>query len=432
MADSSIEWTDKVWNVTRGCSRVSPGCGGAAGHGGCYAERQAFRFGGPGMPYEGLVRLGNQGPRWTGHVRLVAEKLNEPSRWKKPRRIFVNSMSDLFHESLSNEQIAAVFGVMAQCPQHTFQVLTKRAKRMREWFEWADQTGVDVAAPPPDFVVTTCAVNLGAEIDELARPWPLPNVWLGVSAESQEYADERIYDLLATPAAVRFVSYEPALGPVDFRRIPCARRVPHEPVDDAEKARRRIDELRCGDSDHDLYDALRGGLYWEDVNTRANGPRLDWIIVGGESGYDARPFDTEWARSVVKQCRDAGTACFVKQMGDNAWAPWMGAWSELAARTAAGNVEHLFRIGDRDAASVWSNGTWHTWDRNGTGGENASEPTVELAKRAAEEALARQHVHPYKDWAQHPSALASSKGKDMAEWPDDLRVREYPKAMGSA
>lgn len=132
MAETSIEWTDKVWNVTRGCSRVSPGCGGARGVGGCYAERQAARFSGPGQPYEGLVEIGKQGPRWTGRMRFVAEKLTEPLGWSRSTRVFVDSMSDLFHDGVSKEEIAAVYGVMAACPDHVFQVLTKRSTRMRE------------------------------------------------------------------------------------------------------------------------------------------------------------------------------------------------------------------------------------------------------------------------------------------------------------
>ena len=125
---SKIEWTDETWNPTRGCSRISPGCGGAAGVGGCYAERQAIRQVAHGRAYHGLVRTGPQGPRWTGKVILDTKTLLKPGQWKAPRRVFVNSMSDLFHENLTNEEIAAVFGVMAQCPQHTFQVLTKRAE----------------------------------------------------------------------------------------------------------------------------------------------------------------------------------------------------------------------------------------------------------------------------------------------------------------
>jgi protein gp37 len=127
-ANSLIEWTDRTWNVVRGCSRVSPGCDN------CYAMGQAHRFAGPGKPFDGLTRYtAKRGVDWAGFARFVPEKLAEPLSWRKPQRIFVNSMSDLFHESLSNEEIAAVFGVMAACPQHTFQILTKRPKRMREW-----------------------------------------------------------------------------------------------------------------------------------------------------------------------------------------------------------------------------------------------------------------------------------------------------------
>lgn len=293
MSDTTIERTDVTWNCVRGCSRVSPGCGGAAGEGGCYAERQAARFAGPGQAYEGLVRIGKQGPRWTGKVVLVPEKLGEPLRWRKPRRVFVNSMSDLFHEALSNEDIAAVFGVMAACPQHTFQVLTKRAKRMREWFEWIASHEEDYG-PPPTFVAETCAENMGAEIDRLEPPWPLPNVWLGVSVENQATADERIPELLACPAAVRFVSYEPALGPVRFT----------------------LRGLPGWDEDW-KYDTL-AGREWasprDDIEPGTS-PRIDWVIVGGESGPGARPFDLAWARSTIAQCRAAGVRVFDRKGG---------------------------------------------------------------------------------------------------------------------
>jgi protein gp37 len=262
MADSSIEWTDKVWNPTRGCSRISPGCGGAKGEGGCYAERQAARFSGPGQPYEGLVRIGKQGPRWTGVVRLARNKLEEPLRWRKPKRIFVNSMSDLFHENLSDHDIANVFSVMesARSRGHTFQILTKRADRMQRWVsDWASK--IDYAAGPGEY----------------ARRYS--HVWLGVSAENQDYADERISRLLTTPASVRFVSYEPALGSMS------------------------------------LWAFLRGEH--RDASLAALGtrpmPGLDWVIVGGESGPGARAFDIQWMRDVVAQCRVAGVAVFCKQ-----------------------------------------------------------------------------------------------------------------------
>ena len=308
MSDTTIERTDVTWNCVRGCSRVSPGCGGAAGEGGCYAERQAARFAGPGQAYEGLVRIGKQGPRWTGKVVLVPEKLGEPLRWRKPRRVFVNSMSDLFHEALSNEQIAAVFGVMAACPQHMFQVLTKRAKRMREWFAWiADRasggmpTEIDVRGYAC-YVLSRLSphgllpigIDSGLNRTPVEPRWPLPNVHLGVSCEDQATADERIPELLACPAAVRFVSYEPALGPVRFT----------------------LRGLPGWDEDW-KYDTL-AGREWasprDDIEPGTS-PRIDWVIVGGESGPGARPFDLAWARSTIAQCRAAGVRVFDRKGG---------------------------------------------------------------------------------------------------------------------
>jgi protein gp37 len=224
---SSIEWTDATWNPVRGCSRVSEGCRN------CYAERQAARFSDEGvemndvdghmhgaMPFAGFAKSTPAGPRWTGEVALIKSALDWPLRKRKPLRIFVNSMSDLFHEKLSNAAIAAVFGAMAACPQHTFQILTKRPERMAHWFKTLSYMPLDHT----DFEVRQC---IGA-FDMLTAPdarkhvnyptWPLPNVWLGTSVENQATADERIPNLLATPAAKRFVSAEPLLGPVDLSR----------------------------------------------------------------------------------------------------------------------------------------------------------------------------------------------------------------------
>jgi len=189
--------------------------------------RQAHRFSGKGGAYEGLTQLRNQGPVWTGSGRLVVDMLDLPLRWRKPRTVFVNSMSDLWFEKFTNEEIAAVFGVMAACPQHTFQILTKRAERMRGWFEWFGRTIRDSSALAG---YAADRIPNGRERDgslshwlyehtkKIGWAWPIPNVWLGCSVENQKYADERIPELLRTPAAVRFVSYEPALGPVDFDR----------------------------------------------------------------------------------------------------------------------------------------------------------------------------------------------------------------------
>lgn len=278
---TKIEWTDVTWNPVRGCTKVSPGCK----H--CYAETFAERWRGiPGHPYEQGFDL-----------RLVPDKLDEPLRWKKPRRVFVNSMSDLFHEDVPNEYIAAVFGIMAATPEHTYQVLTKRSKRMREWFAGLDaerdQDG-DVVTP-----TTTCAdsafflardehgrcVNMRDDqrLDAACyADWPLPNVWLGVSAEDQHRADERIPDLLATPAAVRFVSVEPMLGPVDLRQALTYGRGPET-------------------SGAPHLARMRG---------------IDWVICGGESGPGARPMHPEWPFDLRDQCQAAGAAFFFKQWGE--------------------------------------------------------------------------------------------------------------------
>lgn len=285
MGVTSIEWTSTVyldgsvtpgrtWNPVRGCSRVSEGCR----H--CYAERIAARYAGgkvilPGgreqtAPFYGFAEATASGPRWTGRVELIPEKLDEPLRWKKPARIFVNSMSDLFHEKLANLEIAAVFGVMAAAPQHTFQVLTKRPARMRSWFEW-----------------------VGA--DGLARiiPWPLPNVWAGVSVEDQATADERIPLLLQTPAAVRFVSYEPALSGVDFE--PWLGKCP-----------------ACNGT---------GCKPGRGFGAGCAGAGLSWLIVGGESGPKARLFDLAWARSTIAACKATGVPVFYKQGGSSQRCP---------------------------------------------------------------------------------------------------------------
>lgn len=289
---SSIEWTDETWNPAVGCSRVSAGCE----H--CYAEMFVHR--GLTEAHRGLTVLGKHGPRWNGTVRFLPERLETPLRWKKPRRVFVNSLSDLFHEALTNEQIAAVFGVMAACPQHTFQVLTKRATRMREWFAWAEEEGrgQDLMRDGMPNALLACAwAAYGADFwtdehpspfsdvpdaERFGRAWPLANVHLGVSVENQATADERIPDLLSTPAAVRWVSYEPALGPVNICAVPDSATRPAE------------------------YSARYSPL-----------GDLDWLVVGGESGAAARPFDLRWARSLIALCREARTPVFVKQLG--AW-----------------------------------------------------------------------------------------------------------------
>ncbi len=261
-AKTKIEWTDATWNPIRGCSRVSEGCRN------CYAERQAARFSGFGRPYEGLAVLTEAGPRWTGKVRLIKDLLDQPLRWRKPRKIFVNSMSDLFHEGLEKRTIAAIFGIMALAGQHTFQVLTKRPQRFAGLLEHLSA----------EQCVSEAFQLIGAHPTcQMSHDWPLPNVWLGVSVEDQPTADARIPLLLAAPAAVRWVSYEPALGPVDFSAY-----LPGSPL-------------------------------------ATHHSPLSWIVCGGESGPKARPMHPDWARSARDQCQAAGVPFFFKQWG--AWAP---------------------------------------------------------------------------------------------------------------
>ncbi len=281
-ASSAIEWTDATWNPVRGCTKVSPGCAN------CYAETFAERFRGvKGHPYEQGFDL-----------RLVPEKLTEPLRWKKPRRVFVNSMSDLFQDGVPDSYIDQVFAVMALCPQHTFQVLTKRAERMRSYLvcepvqRIADAIGFGTVGSDLPYEHRQAAANrMLRAYPELKRQWPLPNVWQGVSVENQHFADERIPLLLQTPAAVRFISAEPLLGLVDVRRWLLPARCISTGI-----PMRRVPE-------NDL-------------------PALDWVIVGGESGHGARPFDLAWARSIVQQCKAAGVSCFVKQLGSDPFEPY--------------------------------------------------------------------------------------------------------------
>ncbi len=364
MGKTKIEWSEITWNPVRGCSRISPGCGGAAGEGGCYAERTAARFSGPGMPYAGLVRTGGkQGPRWTGKLVLDEKTLAAPLSWRKPRRVFVNSMSDLFHESLSDEQIAAVFGVMAACPQHVFQILTKRAERLRDWFRWVRRESQAVHAPTTNDLCRIHAANHGLPPDYAGGPWPLPNVWIGVSVEDQPRADERIPLLLETPAAVRFLSVEPMLEHVDLGLDMI------EPAETDEHgngyaawAHRRTMAHPC--------DYACGGA---EVPPTSGG--IDWVIVGGESGPGARTCDVAWIRSIVEQCRASGVAVFVKQLGAR---PRMG-------------VEDVPDAAYRDL------------DANGAGAMEIDEAARSGGVR-----------------------LRDRKGGDMAEFPEDLRVREWP------
>jgi protein gp37 len=306
MSKSNIEWTQDTWNPIVGCSILTPGCT----H--CYAMKMAARIEAMNAEarergkkaaapqYDGTTRLVKGKPVWTGKLALADNVLLQPLKRKKPTMFFVNSMSDLFHEDCPDAWIDLVFAVMALCPQHSFQVLTKRAERMQRWFadvERADHVGLAM-------------LTLVDRIPHGHRrvPWPLPNVWLGVSTERQKEADERIPLLLQTPAAVRFISAEPLLGPIDLRHLT------REGINGA-----FIDSA---------LDGFRSNGYGGSM-----GPKLDWVIVGGESGPDARPMHPDWARALKVQCEAAGVKFFFKQWGH--WSPTHPDWPAAVPHAVA-------------------------------------------------------------------------------------------------
>lgn len=321
--NTSIEWTDATWNPVRAryattdevgevlktgwhCERVSPGCQN------CYAETINEKRFGTGLPY-------NRKSREQVEVYLDEKTLTQPLHWRRPRKIFVCSMTDLFGEWVPDEMIDRVFAVMALSPQHTYQVLTKRPDAMRGYLD------------DPDAVS-----NVEAAADAIAGEkgwchsgdwsWPLQNVWLGTSAEDQERADQRIPELLDTPAAVRFISAEPLLGPL------------------------QLEEYL---HDSDCWARFRDPPAGLCICNEPREEHISWVIVGGESGPGARPCDVEWIRDIVRQCHAAEVAVFVKQLGAN-----------VVDDVVAGTD---FRL-----------------------------------------------------------ALRDRKGGDPAEWPEDLKVREFP------
>ena len=283
MSDKSrIEWTDATWNPVTGCTQVSPGCD----H--CYASTFAERF-----------------RRTPGHyfehgfdVTLRPEKLDQPLRWKKPRKVFVNSMSDLFHTDVPDKYIAQVFAVMARAEQHTFQLLTKRHGRMK--------------------ALLSSSQFREALRCELGWPgiaeWPLPNVWLGVSVEDQKRADLRVPALLETPAAVRFLSCEPLLGPVQIGHY------------------------------------LAG---------------IDWVIVGGESGRGARPMHPGWVRTIRDDCSHAGAAFHFKQWGE--WVTEDQAPEDITLPGISwrhfGDDAGTYKVGKKAAGRELDGRTWDEYPR---------------------------------------------------------------------
>ena len=293
---SAIEWTDETWNPCVGCEPVSPGCKN------CYAATMAKRVAAmeraQGRRSVYLAVITDRG-HWNGRAVFLPERLAQPRRWRKPCRVFVNSMSDLFHSDITVEQVASVWEVMRDTPRHTYQILTKRPDRMRD-------------------VVAKMVARFGV----------LPNVWLGVSVEDQKAADERIPLLQETDAALRFLSVEPLLGPVDLQF--------------------------AAFNGADSFGKLEG---------------IGWVIVGGESGPGARVCDLDWIREVVRHCRVAGVPCFVKQLGAAASDPKNG----IAGAALKVPADFLDRVSRR---------------------------------------------------------LRDRKGGDMEEWPEALRVRQFPLTDG--
>lgn len=348
---TGIQWTDETWNPVTGCTKVSAGCK----H--CYAETVADRFWAKQYPD---VEIETNGPGGTitrsrqfTDVMTHEDRLLAPVSWRKPRRVFVNSMSDLFHEDVPDVFIERVFSVMAQAERHTFQVLTKRPARMLAWFR---ARRFDVK----DYAILQTE-NPGE--CRYAWPWPLPNVWLGVSCENQETANERIPLLLQTPAAVRFISAEPLLGPIDLTHVTAGPLCPQRPD-------HIVDVLRAGTW------VLRSGLVpvgQPDFINHSDMERLDWVIVGGESGPKSRPCALEWIQSIVRQCTAADKPVFVKQLG--------------------GYVVSEDRAADSPATM-------------------------------------RDLLGPHAVWPEHRwlwrAGLADRKGGDLGEWPEDLRVRQWP------
>ena len=380
MGNTLISWTDKVWNAVTGCTQCSSGCAN------CYAKRMFER------------NLPEMKGQKFNEIRCHADRLEIPLHWRpvmehseeckrdgltpyhkkahlargckeRSLRIFVNSMSDLFHPDVPFEFIDRVFAIMALCPQHTFQVLTKRPARMLEWFNrkddgqrnkivtnfsalcvWHAAAKIQRETKRPlylDFHWTEFA-----EIDAVA-PWPLPNVWLGVSAEDQQTADERIPFLLQTPSVVRFISAEPLLAPVDLRSI--------QQADDE-------------DGEGALLFPLDGEFTCEGRNEPApiKYGGVKWVICGGESGPGARPCNIEWLRSIVQQCKAADVPVFVKQLGAH---PVFGqeGWDDLAKD----------KYGVKGA----------TWDNDAQG------------------------------WN---FPISDRKGANMGDWPESLRVQRFP------
>lgn len=333
---TKIEWTDATWNPLIGCSKISPGCAN------CYAEKMAWRLANMGQhPYRQVIgaegqydhqanRTVGMQARWNGKARFIESALTKPLHWKKPRRIFVVSMGDLFHESVPFEWISRVYAVALWSKWHTMQILTKRPQRIAEFYRWLGDDPFDYLVDlGRTFIPERLRIHAAFRDPNIGQ-WPLPNVWLGTTVEDQQRADERIPHLLATPAAVRFLSVEPMLEAVDLR------------------FETTVGKVQLSPSTYGV---------------------LDWVIAGGESGPNARPCNVEWIRNIVGQCKAASVPVFVKQMGAK---PYEMAFNGPAVRSWG-------------EAQIQLNGEF-------------------------------VQIH-----------LKDGKGGDISEFPEDLRVRQYPK-----
>lgn len=340
MADKThIEWTDATWNVVTGCAIVSPGCTN------CYAMKLAGTRLRDHPSRNGLTTDSKAGPVWNGQVRFNAGWLTQPLRWTKPRKVFVCAHGDLFHEGVTDDQLDQIFAVMALAPQHVFQVLTKRPERMRDYL--LALTAERLSKPLRAFV----HAGENSTHEDRFIPLPLPNVWLGVSVEDQTRADERIPALLDTPAAVRWISAEPLIGPVDL-----------SVVDDSFSDPRNV--LRTASAQQ------QADQYGEPLELCSDTPRIDWVVVGGESGQGSRPMHPDWARDLRDKCAANGVAFLFKQWGD--WTP-----GENAQNTIGRTVE----------TADWFNDAWDYQTLTPASAEGVhidDEPTLYRAgKRAA-------------------------------------------------
>lgn len=352
MADKTkIEWTDATWNPIIGCQVVSAGCKN------CYAMRLAGTRLKNHPTREGLTYNTKRGPVWNGEVRFNEKALDQPLRWKRPRMIFVCAHADLFYEGVPSEWIDKLFAVMALCPQHTFQVLTKRPKRMREYFQ----------NPLFEKRLTNAVVALEPNAWDTKR-WltfdlPLPNVWLGTSVENQATADERVPHLLQTPAAVRWLSCEPLLGPVNLDTW-------YETIDPY-----------CDHQIKPLSGYLSGDGFTPGYQSSKH---IDWVVVGGESGPNARPMHPDWARSLRDQCDAAGVAFHFKQWGE--WYPIYGRgtlngdeetefkpfrWIRTDGTTGESGCAPsalMIKTGKKRAGRLLDSRTWDEWPALNMGG----------------------------------------------------------------